>query len=117
MSLRSRMANTEIQFAFMLVDICRMELASGDLPKAERALVDARAIGEVIAAGVQTRGGVRTTVRTNILKLASEIDLAQQMLLEVRKVIAADETREQMENSPLPQCVPAEVPRAATAGW
>jgi hypothetical protein len=116
-SVRSRMASTEIQFAFMLVDICRMEMALGDLSQADRALVDARSIGEIIAETVQTRGAVRASVRVNLLKLAREIDVAQQALLEVRKAIAADNTREQMLSSLAPNCVPNTMLRAATAGW
>jgi hypothetical protein len=116
-SLRSRMTGTEIQFAFMLVDICRMEMALGDLSKAERALMEARSIGEVIATTVQTRGGVRTSVRAKLLKLAKELEVAEQTLSDVRRAIAADSTREQTVSGLAPNCAPTAMPRAAAAGW
>lgn len=115
-SVRTRMAGTEIQFALMLVDICRMEMALGDLQQAERALADARGIGEVVGKTVQTRGGVRTPVRARLVTLARELDLLEQTLLEVRKAMAVHDTPEQTESSETPTNLPAIMPRAATAG-
>ena len=115
-SLRSRIANTEVRFAFMLVDICRMKIALGDLEQADRALVDARHAGEVIAGTIQTRGGVGTSVNAKLSRLAKEIDAAEDALLELRKAIAAQSTQEQIVSSVAPHCAPTEMSRAATAG-
>jgi hypothetical protein len=110
------MTSTEIQFAFMLVNICRMEMALGDLPKADRALVEARSIGEVIATTVQTRDGVRASVSANFLKLAKQLEIAEQTLSEVRKAIAADSTRESIVSDLATNCGSTAMPRAAAAG-
>jgi hypothetical protein len=115
-SLRSRMTSTEIQFAFMLVDICRMEMALGDLSKADRALMEARAIGEVVATTVENRGGVRTSVRANLLKLAKELEVAEQTLSEVRKAIAPERIQEQSVGAVASSCEPISMLRAAAAG-
>jgi hypothetical protein len=100
----------------MLVNICRMEMALGDLPKADRALVEARSIGEVIATTVQTRDGVRASVSANFLKLAKQLEIAEQTLSEVRKAIAADSTRESIVSGLATNCAPTAMPRVAAAG-
>jgi hypothetical protein len=115
-SVRTRMAGTEIRFALMLVDICRMEMALGDVRQAERALADARGIGEVVGRSVQTRGGVRTPVRAGLVKLAKELDLLERTLREVRTAVAGHTAQEPMEDREAPDYVPAIMARTANAG-
>ena len=115
-SVRTRMAGTEIQFALMLVDICRMEMALGDVQQAERAFADARGIGEVVGRAVQTRGGVRTPVRARLVKLAKELDLLDRTLQEVRKAMAVHDMQQPMNGCEAANYVPAVMSRVASAG-
>ncbi len=73
---KSRLASVEIQFAFMLIDICKTELCLGDLVQAERALAEARVSAEFIADMVQSRG-IAPTVRAKLSRLARSIELVE----------------------------------------
>ena len=112
-SLKARLATIEMQFAFMLVDICQTELAMGDLAQAQRAVSDARVIGDEIAALVDTHG-VTGAVRGKLMKLARKIQAAELALLDARTRAESGTPEFQVPAEAPGACFPAMVMTASS---
>jgi len=85
---KTRVAEIEVQFASMLVDICRTELTLGDPMRAERALADARATVEIVADKVLSRS-IGGSIKVKLAKAIKRIKEAERAL-EDRKMTVDD---------------------------
>jgi len=112
-TLRSRMVNTEIDFALILVKVCQVELALGDAVRAEHALSEARGISDVISTIVETRK-MAVSMRQKYRMLTGMITAANKAVLKARTAVAALEIGDRFVNRQLANRVPVHAAQAAS---